>query len=145
MNNLKNDFKNNERIKSKQFTLDSKIFTRSLSDAIICTKQIAEMDCNKEIYYNSLSYLAYSKLNNLILLGKYCKHDICNVNIIAAKDLTAYENYFMMKFSVNLFLNYYDRLKNKKDYFSLGNELDKIYIDLHTDLSSYLKYIKNNH
>jgi hypothetical protein len=133
---------NDEKRKAIQFTLDSKIFIRSLSDAYVCTKQIAQLNVDKAKYFFNVTVLHESLIKKELLLAKYCQHDICNVNVIASKNQLSYEIYFMVKFSINLFLKYYNDIKDKKDYYELSKELVKIQDDLKLDLSNYIGYIK---
>jgi hypothetical protein len=132
----------NAEKKAKQFTLDSRIFIRSLSDALSCTKQIAEIRCSRGLYYNYISILENSLQKDDILLAKYCDHELCHPNIIASKNIKSYEIYFMMKFSVNLFINYYSRLKKTKDYFDLTKEFDLIHTNLNEDLKDLVSSTK---
>jgi hypothetical protein len=131
-----------EKRKAIQFTLDSKIFIRSLSDAYVCTRQIAQLNVDKAKYFFNVTVLHESLFKKELLLAKYCTHDICNVNVIASKNKLSYEIFFMVKFSINLFLKYYNGIKDKKDYYELSKELVKIQHDLKQDLNNYVGYIK---
>lgn len=134
-----------DAMKAKIFTFDSKVFVRSLSDAIICTNQVVKINTNKELYLNKISILDKTLKNKYLLLAKYCNHDICNANIIASKSLTSYYNYFMMKYSVNMYLNFYDSLKEISDYETLSNQLDNINEILKNDLQLYVSHLKRKY
>jgi hypothetical protein len=131
-----------DKTKSKIFTFDSKVFIRSLSDAVTCTRQVAQINCSKELYLNKVSILDTTLRNGSLLLAKFCDHDICNANIIASTNINSYYNYFMMKFSINLYLNFYEKLKEATQYDSLSNELDKIHEGLRNDLLFLTNQIK---
>jgi hypothetical protein len=49
-----------------------------------------------------------------------------------------------MKFCVNLYLNFHDRLNKINDYYELSKELDHINIHLKNDLQSYVTNTKRN-
>ena len=141
MNNQKID----DKTKAAIFTHDARVFLRSISDALVCTKQIASINCNKEMYLERIAILDQTLKHKTLLLAKYCEHDICNVNIIASSSFNSYYTYFLLKFSVNLFLNYYERLKNIKDFYALGKEFDLIYYTLNMDLKNYVDQTKRKH
>jgi hypothetical protein len=140
-----NYIKIDDKAKAAIFTHDARVFVRSLSDAIICTQQIAAINCNKEMYLKKISTLDQSQKSGTLLLAKYCDHDICNVNLIASKSFNSYYTYFMMKFSVNLFLNFFQRLNTTRDYFALNKELDFILDNLREDLKRYIIFTKRKH
>jgi hypothetical protein len=132
----------NEKLKAIQFTIDSRVFVRSLSDAYVCTRQIAQMNVDKALYFFNLSVLLDSLKNKDLFLAKFCEHDLCNVNIIACSNIYSFEKYFYMKFAVNLFLRYYNGIKTKEDYYEMSKELDRVYINLREDLNNYVGFIK---
>jgi hypothetical protein len=132
----------NDKQKALQFTLDSRIFIRSLSDAYTCTRQIAQIKIDKAQYFFNITLLLESLRNKDLLLAKYCDHDICNVNVIACSNIYSYEKYFTMRFAINLYLKYYNGIKTKNDFYELSKELDRVYADLRSDLNNYVGYIK---
>lgn len=139
------NYNGDDKIKAKEFSLDARIFLRSLNDALVCTKQISGIKTSRNLYYNVVSQLETSLKNKDIFLGKYCDHDVCNTIIIASSNFKSYQLYFTMKFSVNLFLNFYDGLNKARDYFELEKELDRIHTNLKNDLSSYVSHTKIKH
>jgi hypothetical protein len=134
----------NDKQKSIQYTLDSRVFIRSLSDAYVCTKQIAQIKIDKAQYFFNITLLLDSLKYKDLLLAKYCEHDVCNVNVIACNNIYSYEKYFSMKFAINLFLKYYNGIKTKQDFYELSKELDRVYIELQEDLNNYVSYIKRH-
>ena len=134
-----------DHIKAKIFTFNARVFVRSLSDAIVCTKQIATINCSKELYLDKISILDKTLRKGSLLLAKYCDHEICNSNVIASSSLNSYYNYFMLKFSVNLYLNFYERLNEADDYYKLNKELDSIHDTLKNDLTFYLGNTKRKY
>lgn len=132
----------NDKQKALQFTLDSRVFIRSLSDAYVCTRQIAQINVDKAQYFFNITVLLDSLNNKDLLLAKFCNHDVCNVNLIACSNMFSYEKYFSMKFSVNLFLKYYNGIKTKNDYYELSKELDNVYSNLREDLNNYVGFVK---
>jgi hypothetical protein len=138
-------FKIDDKVKAKIFTHDARVFLRSLSDAITCSRQVSAMEANKDLYLTKISILDKTLKNKTLLLSKHCDHDICNVNLIASTSFNSYYNYFLMKFSVNLFLNFYDKIKEKNDFFSLSEEMDLIHNKLKIDLKNYIVQSKRKH
>jgi hypothetical protein len=132
----------NDKKKAIQFTLDSRIFIRSLSDAFTCTRQIAQINVDKAQYFFNISIMLDSFYKRDLLISKFCNHDVCNTNVIACSNMISYEKYFMIKFSINLFLKYYNRIKIHNDYHDLACELIKIQENLKDDLNNYIGYIK---
>jgi hypothetical protein len=115
---------------------------RSLSDVLVSVRQISEISCNKEMYLQKASVLDKTLKGKTLLVAKYCHHDICNPNIIASTSFNSYYTYFMMKFSVNLYLNFHERLKTIDNYFEMSKELDNINSKLRDDLQRYVTYTK---
>ena len=140
-----NSTKIDDKIKAQVFTFNAKVFVRSLSDAVTCTKQIAAINCSKELYLDKISILDKTMKKGSLLLAKFCEHDICNSNIIASSSLNSYYNYFMMKFSVNLYLNFMERLNQADDYYKLNKEMDSIHEDLKNDLTYYISNAKKKY
>jgi len=148
MNNNPYVFKNTKidnNLKAQIFTFDAKVFLRSLNDAVVCTKQIASINCSKDLYLEKISILNMAMKSRSLLLAKFCDHDICNANIIASSSINAYYNYFMLKFSVNLYLNFMENLNKADDYFKLSRELDLINETLRSDLKYIVGHAKRKH
>jgi hypothetical protein len=148
MNNNPYVFRNtkiDDNLKAKIFTFDAKVFLRSLNDAVVCTKQIANINCSKELYLDKISILDKTMKKRTLLLAKYCDHDICNVNIIASSSMNSYYNYFLLKFSVNLYLNFMEGLNQADDFYKLSKELDLIHQTLNNDLKFFVGHTKRKY
>lgn len=131
--------------KAEIFTKDSKIFVRSLSDAVVATKQISILD-NLRNYDRLYTYILNNGVqNNEFLLVKYCNHDLCDPSLIACRSRISYEIYLMTKFALNIYIKNHSILKSMNTYHEYDEFLTDLLKYMKRDLSDYSKYIKNRY
>jgi len=131
--------------KAEIFTKDSKIFIRSISDAVVATKQIANIENlrNYDKFYTII--LNNGIINNDYLLVKYCEHDLCDPSLIACRKRISYEIYLMTKFALNIYIKNHAKLKSMHTYYEYDQFLTDLLKYMKRDLNDYSKYIKNKY
>jgi len=131
--------------KAEIFTKNSKIFIRSISDAVIATKQISNIQ-NLRNYDKLYTYILNNGINNNdFLLVKYCSHDLCDPSLIACRNRISYEIYLMTKFALNIYIKNHSKLKSLNDYTEYDQFLNDMLKYMKRDLNDYSKYIKNKY
>lgn len=129
--------------KAEIFTQNSKIFIRSISDAIVAAHQITELQ-NYRNYDKLYTYILNNGIKNSeFLLVKYCNHDLCDASLIACRRKVSYEIYLMTKFSLNFYIKNHEKLKMLNTYYDYDQFLTQLLRHLKRDLFEYSKYIKN--
>ncbi len=130
---------------AERFTSDARVFIRSLTDAVVCAKQLSAFSIDEFLYDEYTNELAHLPKSKQLLLAKYCKHELCNVNVIAATNVNSYYTYFMTKFAINLFLTNINQMQKSKTFPELLKEMDAINNSLNIQLRNYINYTKDKH
>jgi hypothetical protein len=131
--------------KAEIFTKNSKIFIRSLSDAVTATKQINNIQ-NLRNYDKLYTYILNNGIkNNEFLLVKYCSHELCDPNLIACRRKISYEIYLITKFALNIYIKNHAKLKSINDYDEYDQFLNDLLKYMKRDLNDYSKYIKKKY
>lgn len=131
--------------KAEIFTKNSRIFIRSISDAIVATKQISTIQ-NLRNYDKLYTFILNNGIkNNDFLLVKYCNHDLCDPSLIACRRRISYEIYLMTKFALNIYIKNHSKLKAMNTYYEYDQFLTGLLKYMKRDLNDYSKYIKNKY
>jgi hypothetical protein len=131
--------------KSEIFTKNSKIFIRSISDAVVATKQISNIQ-NLRNYDKLYTYILHNGIKNQeFLLAKYCDHDLCDPSLIACRRRISYEIYLMTKFALNIYIKNHSKLKSMNTYHDYDLFLSDLLKYMKMDLNDYSIYIKKKY